>query len=58
VNRAIDIAAPFVSNDSAYKHVSLKLGSDAHAPGRSRRSLRLRSGPGFTGFNTPATFLE
>ena len=59
VNRAIDQPlAPFVSNDSAYKHVALKLDSARTHLLAAGGAFVFDPGPGFTGFNTPATFLE
>ena len=59
VNRSIDQPlAPFVSNDSAYKHVSLKLDSARTHLLAAGPAFVFDPGPGFTGFNTPATFLE
>src|SRR5438094_6379675 len=46
--------APFVSNDSAYKHVSLLLDS-AKAELQAASDLPFDPGPGFGAFNTPAT---
>ncbi|PYO42185.1 MAG: hypothetical protein DMD33_11000 [Gemmatimonadetes bacterium] len=48
--------APFVSNDSAYKHVSLLLDS-AKAELQAASDFPFDPGPGFGVFNTPATFL-
>ena len=59
VNRAIDQPlAPFVSNDSAYKHVSLKLDSARTHLLAAGSAFVFDPGPGFTGFDSPATFLE
>jgi hypothetical protein len=59
VNRAItDPPAPFVSNDSAFRHVTNLLDSaNAHlAAGGGAFPFALP--PGFTGFATPATFQQ
>jgi len=48
--------APFVSNDSAYKHV-LSLLDSARTELVAATDLPFDPGPGFTGFNTPTTFL-
>src|SRR5256885_1750840 len=59
VNRSIDQPlGPFVSNDSAYKHVSLKLDSARTHLLAAGAAFVFDPGPGFTGVNTPATFLE
>ena len=49
--------APFVSNDSAYKHV-LSLLDSAKTELQAASAFSFDPGPGFTGFNTPATFLK
>jgi len=54
VNRAIDQSAgAVVSNDSAYKHVSLKLDSARTHLLAAGAAFVFDPGPGFTGFNTP-----
>ena len=59
VNRSIDQPlAPFVSNDSAYKHVLSKLDSARTHLLAAGTAFVFDPGPGFTGFNTPATFLQ
>src|SRR5438034_258351 len=58
VNRTINQPlAPFVSNDSAYKHV-LSLLDSAQTELQAATAFSFDPGPGFVGFNTPATFLE
>jgi len=58
VNRsASQPLAPFVSNDSAYKHVLVLLDS-ARTELQAATAFPFDPGPGFVGFNTPATFLK
>src|SRR6058998_916346 len=58
VNRTINQPlAPFVSNDSAYKHV-LSLLDSAKTELQAATAFSFDPGPGFVGFNTPATFLK
>jgi len=58
VNRTADKPlAPFVSNDSAYKAVIAILDS-ARDSLKSASTFPFDLGPGFVGFNTPATFLK
>lgn len=58
VNRSINQPlAPFVTNDSAYKHVLVLLDS-GRAELQAATAFPFNPGPGFVGFNTPATFLE
>jgi starch-binding outer membrane protein, SusD/RagB family len=49
--------APFVTNDSAYKHVLVLLDS-ARVELQGATAFPFDPGPGFVGFNTPATFLK
>lgn len=49
--------APFVTNDSAYKRVLLLLDS-ARTELQAATAFSFDPGPGFVGFNTPATFLK
>lgn len=57
VNRTVgQTLAPFVSNDSAYKAVMAMLDS-ARSNLASASAFPFDLGPGFVGFNTPATFL-
>jgi starch-binding outer membrane protein, SusD/RagB family len=58
VNRAVgQPLAPFVKNDSAYVHVIALLDS-GKTELQAATDLPFDPGPGFTGFNTPATFLK
>src|SRR5881296_1855893 len=58
VNRTINQPlAPFVSNDSAYRHV-LSLLDSARTELQAATDIPFDPGPGFGGFNTPATFLR
>jgi hypothetical protein len=57
VNRPVGQLAPFVSNDAAYRHVSALLDS-AKAELLAASDFPFDPGPGFAGFNTPATFLK
>lgn len=50
--------APFVSNDSAYKAVLAILDSASTALQAGGTSFGIGLGPGFAGFDTPATFLK
>jgi len=59
VNRAIDQPlAPLVSNDSAYKAVIAILNSARTNLQNGGSAFAFDPGPGFAGFNTPATFLQ
>ena len=59
VNRSIDQPlAPFVSNDSAYKHVLVLLDSARTSLQAAGSDFVFDPGPGFTGFTTPTTFLQ
>ena len=59
VNRAIDQPlAPFVSNDSAYKAVIAILDSARTNLQNGGSDFPFDPGPGFAGFNTPATYLQ
>ena len=49
--------APFVTNDSAYKHV-LSLLDSAQTELQVATAFPFNLGPGFVGFTTPATFLK
>ena len=58
VNRGVgESLAPFVSNDSAYRHV-LSLLDSARTELQAATDIPFDPGPGFGGFNTPATFLR
>src|SRR5881397_1438565 len=58
VNRSVSQPlAPFVSNDSAYKYV-LSLLDSAKTELQAATAFSFDPGPGFVGFNTPATFLK
>ena len=58
VNRAVSQPlAPFVSNDAAYKYV-LSLLDSAKTELQAATAFSFDPGPGFVGFNTPATFLK
>ena len=58
VNRALDQPlAPFVANDSAYKFV-LGLLDSARTELLAGTDFPFDPGPGFTGFNTPPSFLR
>ena len=58
VNRSVSKPlAPFVSNDSAYKYV-LSLLDSAKTELQAATAFSFDPGPGFVGFNTPATFLK
>jgi len=58
VNRPVSQPlAPFVSNDSAYKYV-LSLLDSAKTELQAATAFSFDPGPGFVGFNTPATFLK
>ncbi len=58
VNRSVSQPlAPFVSNDSAYKYVRSLLDS-AKTELQAATAFSFDPGPGFVGFNTPATFLK
>jgi hypothetical protein len=58
VNRSVsEPLAPFVSNDSAYKYV-LSLLDSAKTELQAATAFSFDPGPGFVGFNTPATFLK
>jgi len=57
VNRSVSQPlAPLVSNDSAYKYV-IGLLDSARTELLAATAFPFDPGPGFTGFNTPATFL-
>ena len=59
VNRTVgQPLAPFVSNDSAYKFVIGLLDSARTELLAGGPDFPFDPGPGFTGFNTPATFLQ
>jgi hypothetical protein len=58
VNRGPDQPlAPFVSNDSGYKHVLVLLDS-GRTELQTATAFSFDPGPGFVGFNTPSTFLK
>jgi hypothetical protein len=50
--------APFVSRDSVYKFISAKLDEAASDLGAGGPSFPITLSSGFTGFSTPATFLQ
>ncbi len=60
VNRAVtDPPAPFVTNDSAYKYVSALLDTaQNHLNLAGATAFPFDLGSGFTGFNSPATFIK
>ncbi len=58
VNHGVDSLAPFVSNAAAYQHVVSLLDSARTHLLAAGSSFVFSPGPGFAGFDTPATFLE
>ena len=58
INRPVGPLAPFVTNDSAYKAVIAILDSARTALQAGGTAFPINLGPGFAGFDTPATFLK